>query len=220
MVMIIFNLIEFFNVKIPFLLCFLIPLCFFSGFWWLICSLLFFISFVFMFFLPYFFCWGNLGYFFGCDLISYGLILLSLWICVLMIRESIFRSCYFSGFFVFVVVFLMIILYCTFSRVGLLSFYVFFERRLIPTLFLILGKCTSFIWLWFRWRFFFGFEWPHCTVCVQRMIFCVSRFILVFVAWNTFKSRTSENEMKLWNRWFQITVIYFRDIRCFKLLCT
>jgi NADH-ubiquinone oxidoreductase chain 4 len=94
-----------------------------------------------MFFLPYFFCWGNLGYFFGCDLISYGLILLSLWICVLIIlaRESVFRYGYFSGFFVFVVVVLTIMLYCTFSRVGLLSFYVFFESRLIPTLFLILG---------------------------------------------------------------------------------
>lgn len=30
-------------------------------------------------------------------------------------------------------------LYCTFRRVGLLSFYIFFESRLIPTLFLILG---------------------------------------------------------------------------------
>jgi hypothetical protein len=54
---------------------------FFSGFWWLICSLLFFISFVCLFFFPYFFVvvvgvvWGKN---FGCDLISYGLILLSL----------------------------------------------------------------------------------------------------------------------------------------------
>jgi NADH-ubiquinone oxidoreductase chain 4 len=28
---------------------------------------------------------------------------------------------------------------CTFRRIGLLSFYIFFESRLIPTLFLILG---------------------------------------------------------------------------------
>nr|QXT44448.1 NADH dehydrogenase subunit 4 [Apolemotermes fodiens] len=125
-------------------LCFLIlliPLCIFPSFWWLICSLLFASSFFYLFFFPYFFCWGNLGSFFGCDLISYGLILLSLWICVLMIlaSESIFRSGYFSGFFVFVVISLTIMLYCTFSSVGLLSFYVFFESSLIPTLFLILG---------------------------------------------------------------------------------
>jgi NADH-ubiquinone oxidoreductase chain 4 len=58
-----------------------------------------------MFFFPCFFCWGGLGYIFGCDLISYGLILLSLWICVLMVlaTESIFRLGYFSGFFLFVV---------------------------------------------------------------------------------------------------------------------
>jgi hypothetical protein len=39
---------------------------------------------------------------------------------------------------------------------------------------------------------------------VQWMIFCSSRFILVFVTWNTCKSRTSENEMKLWNRGFKL----------------
>lgn len=125
-------------------LCFLIfltPLCLFSSFWWLICGLLFFISFIYLFSFPYFFCWGGLGYIFGCDLISYGLILLSLWICVLIIlaRESIFRLGYFSGFFVFVVIILTIMLYCTFRRISLLSFYIFFESRLIPTLFLILG---------------------------------------------------------------------------------
>nr|YP_009351672.1 NADH dehydrogenase subunit 4 [Globitermes sulphureus]AQP30348.1 NADH dehydrogenase subunit 4 [Globitermes sulphureus] len=122
-------------------LLFLTPLCLFSGSWWLVCSLLFFITFIYMFFFPYFFCWGGLGYLFGCDLISYGLILLSLWICVLMIlaSESIFRLGYFSGFFLFVVLALTIMLYCTFSSISLLSFYIFFESSLIPTLFLILG---------------------------------------------------------------------------------
>jgi NADH-ubiquinone oxidoreductase chain 4 len=45
--------------------------------------------------------WGNLGYMFGCDYISYGLILLSFWICVLKItaRESVFRSSYYPGLF-------------------------------------------------------------------------------------------------------------------------
>jgi hypothetical protein len=42
----------------------------------------------------YFVVWGNLGYTFGCEYISYGLILLRLWGCVLIImdRQSIFRS--------------------------------------------------------------------------------------------------------------------------------
>nr|AQP29942.1 NADH dehydrogenase subunit 4 [Diversitermes sp. A TB-2017] len=122
-------------------LVFLIPLCLFSGSWWLVCSMMFFISFIFLFFFPYFFCWGGLGYIFGCDLISYGLILLSLWICVLMVlaSESVFRSGYFPGFFLFVTLSLTILLYCTFSSISLLSFYIFFESSLIPTLFLILG---------------------------------------------------------------------------------
>jgi len=58
---------------------------------------------------------------------------------MVLARESIFHLSYFSGFFLFVVIFLNIMLYCTFRRVGLLSFYIFFESRLIPTLFLILG---------------------------------------------------------------------------------
>jgi len=87
---------------------------------------LFFISFVYLFF-SLFFCWSGLGYIFCCDLISYGLILLSLWICVLMIlaRDSIFRLGYFSELFLFVVIILTIILYCTFRRIGLLTFYIF-----------------------------------------------------------------------------------------------
>nr|YP_009250462.1 NADH dehydrogenase subunit 4 [Coptotermes gestroi]AMX22661.1 NADH dehydrogenase subunit 4 [Coptotermes gestroi] len=121
-------------------LLFLTPLCV-SCSWWLVCSLLFLVSFFYLFSFPYFFCWGGLGYFFGCDVISYGLVLLSLWICVLMVlaSESVLRSNYFPGFFLFVVVFLATMLYCTFSSVGLLSFYIFFESSLIPTLFLILG---------------------------------------------------------------------------------
>nr|YP_009351607.1 NADH dehydrogenase subunit 4 [Hirtitermes hirtiventris]AQP30057.1 NADH dehydrogenase subunit 4 [Hirtitermes hirtiventris] len=122
-------------------LIFLIPLCIFSQVWWLICSMMFLISFIYLFFFPYFFCWGGLGYVFGCDLISYGLILLSLWICVLMVlaSESVFRFKYFSGFFLIVVIVLTILLYCTFGSISLLSFYIFFESSLIPTLFLILG---------------------------------------------------------------------------------
>ena len=58
---------------------------------------------------------------------------------MVLARESIFRLNYFSGFFLFVVIALTIMLYCTFTRIGLLSFYIFFESSLIPTLFLILG---------------------------------------------------------------------------------
>nr|AVN67902.1 NADH dehydrogenase subunit 4 [Epilampra maya] len=120
---------------------FLIPLCFSKTYWWLIQSLLFMMSFIFMLMFPYFYSWGNIGYLFGCDYISYGLILLSIWICILMIMasESILRYKYFSNFFLFMVVLLLLMLVCTFSSLNLFSFYLFFESSLIPTLFLILG---------------------------------------------------------------------------------
>lgn len=58
---------------------------------------------------------------------------------MVLARESVFRFFYFPGFFLFVVIILAVMLYCTFGRLSLLSFYIFFESRLIPTLFLILG---------------------------------------------------------------------------------
>nr|AVN67451.1 NADH dehydrogenase subunit 4 [Gyna caffrorum] len=123
-----------------FVLC-LIPLCFLEGGWWLVQVLLFFISFSYMFMFSYNFCWGGLSYMFGCDYISFGLIMLSLWICVLMIMasESILRSSYFSNFFLFMVLVLLLSLMCSFSSMNLFSFYLFFESSLIPTLFLVLG---------------------------------------------------------------------------------
>jgi NADH-ubiquinone oxidoreductase chain 4 len=132
--MIIFSLIDFFSVKSSFVFfIFLTPLCVFPRFRCLVCSLSFFISFVCLFFFPYFFCWSGLGYIFRCDLISYGLIFLSLWICVLMVlaRESIFHLGYFSVFFSF---YCYCSYYCTLRRI-----FFFFESGLIPTLFLILG---------------------------------------------------------------------------------
>nr|URX53314.1 NADH dehydrogenase subunit 4 [Cryptotermes cavifrons] len=120
---------------------FLIPLCFFGGVWWLLHSLVFLVSFLFFFAFPCFMGWSSLGYMFGCDYLSYGLILLSFWICVLMVMasESILRSHYHPGLFLFFVVLLVIFLFCTFGSVSLFSFYLFFESSLIPTVFIILG---------------------------------------------------------------------------------
>nr|YP_005351199.1 NADH dehydrogenase subunit 4 [Periplaneta americana]ADD71934.1 NADH dehydrogenase subunit 4 [Periplaneta americana] len=122
-------------------LIFLIPLCLLGNSWWMIQSLMFLLCFLFMFSMPSLFCWSNLGYLFGEDLISFGLILLSLWICVLMIMasESIFRHNYYKNFFLFIVLILVIMLYCTFGSLSMFSFYLFFEGSLIPTFFLILG---------------------------------------------------------------------------------
>nr|YP_010946981.1 NADH dehydrogenase subunit 4 [Symplocodes ridleyi]WGO57738.1 NADH dehydrogenase subunit 4 [Symplocodes ridleyi] len=122
-------------------LVFLIPMCFMMKSWWLIQSLFFLVSLGFMSMMPYFFCWGGISYLFGCDYMSFGLILLSLWICSLMIMasESVLYYNFFPSFFLVMVLLLMIMLYCAFGSMSLFSFYLFFESSLIPTLFLILG---------------------------------------------------------------------------------
>nr|WEY03888.1 NADH dehydrogenase subunit 4 [Sweltsa sp.] len=128
-------------LKVLISLIFLVPLCFMKNMWWLVQSLLFLLTFVFMFVNVFSTFFGNLGYFMGCDILSYGLILLSLWICVLMVTasESVYRYRNYEGFFLLMILVLLILLYCTFSSMNLFMFYLFFESSLIPTLFLILG---------------------------------------------------------------------------------
>lgn len=101
-----------------------------------------FIVIFFMFFnLKFNFYWVNISYFLGVDLISYGLIILRVWICSLMLisRELVFKLNNYIEYFLFLILFLLFILYLTFRRINIFLFYLFFERRLIPTLFLILG---------------------------------------------------------------------------------
>jgi NADH-ubiquinone oxidoreductase chain 4 len=117
------------------------PLCFLKKRFWTVQNFLFFISFLFILNNFYRNYWIRISYFLGSDILSYGLILLRFWICVLIIiaREGIFRVNNYRNFFIFVVLFLLTILFLTFRTSNLFLFYVFFESSLIPTLFLILG---------------------------------------------------------------------------------
>lgn len=128
-------------LKFLFILIFIIPICFLKKNYWMVQNFIFLITFLFVcnnFYSSYRI---SLRYFIGVDLISYGLILLRLWICslILIARESINRYNNYKNFFSFVVLILLIFLVLTFSVTSLFIFYLFFERRLIPTLFLILG---------------------------------------------------------------------------------
>nr|AYW52215.1 NADH dehydrogenase subunit 4 [Amarygmini sp. ACP-2013] len=127
-------------MKFLFSLIFMIPLCFLGGFWvnqfiWLVLSFMFLVSF------------STFGYFallsfeLGVDLLSYVLVLLSFWICSLMLMASgmIYLKNNWYSLFILVVLFLMISLYITFSSLNLFIFYIFFEVSLIPTLILIVG---------------------------------------------------------------------------------
>nr|AGC22304.1 NADH dehydrogenase subunit 4 [Trigonopteryx hopei] len=119
----------------------MIPLCFMMCSWWLIQSL----GFLMMFFLLLnFYNYSDyfmVGYIFGLDYYSFMLIMLSVWICFLMINASmlIYNSLYYPHIFLLMILFLLIMLFCSFSSLNLFSFYIFFESSLIPTLFLILG---------------------------------------------------------------------------------
>nr|YP_010625942.1 NADH dehydrogenase subunit 4 [Amurinocellia sinica]WBK02688.1 NADH dehydrogenase subunit 4 [Amurinocellia sinica] len=103
-------------------------------------NLIFMMLFMFQFF------WTNqmfvsISYFFGVDILSFFLIILSFWITSLMIlsSENIFYKDNKSLFFMFNLLMLMWLLILSFLSLSLLGFYIFFESSLIPTLFLILG---------------------------------------------------------------------------------
>jgi hypothetical protein len=74
----IFNLIVFFNVKVPLFSYFFNPVMYLFLIFMISLFINVFYFFYLFFFLSLFFCWGGLGYIFGCDLISYGLIFISL----------------------------------------------------------------------------------------------------------------------------------------------
>nr|AQM40065.1 NADH dehydrogenase subunit 4 [Capnogryllacris melanocrania] len=128
-------------LKLIFMMVFLIPVCFINKGWWVIQNSLYFMSFLFIFFCVMGGDFSYLSYIFGCDVISYGLIMLSFWICALMLTasESVNRYEVNQILFLVMVLVLLMMLYCTFSSMSLFSFYVFFEGSLIPTLLLILG---------------------------------------------------------------------------------
>nr|YP_009560404.1 NADH dehydrogenase subunit 4 [Peckia australis]QAB06062.1 NADH dehydrogenase subunit 4 [Peckia australis] len=128
-------------LKIISFILFLFPLCFMYNTYWMVQGFLFLLSFIFILMNMYSNYFMSISYFFGCDMISYGLILLSLWIVSLMLMasESVFKYNNYVNLFLVNIILLLILLVLTFSSMSLFMFYLFFESSLIPTLFLILG---------------------------------------------------------------------------------
>nr|YP_009244984.1 NADH dehydrogenase subunit 4 [Endoclita signifer]AMR73728.1 NADH dehydrogenase subunit 4 [Endoclita signifer] len=128
-------------MKFIFFLIYMIPLCFMKKKFWLVQMMLFMMMFLFMLLNLniYYFC--NLSYFFSIDIISYSLILLSIWICVLMLMasENLLKKKYYYNFFKLNILLLLLLLMLTFMSLNLFMFYLFFEGSLIPTLMLIIG---------------------------------------------------------------------------------
>nr|AND96508.1 NADH deshydrogenase subunit 4 [Milichus apicalis] len=128
-------------MKFFMMMIFMIPLSFFSKKFWLNQCMYFIMFFLFIFVNSYNFLFKNISYFLGCDLLSYCMVLLSLWICSLMIMasESLNYKNNYMNVFLLVILFMLIFLYITFSSMNLFLFYLFFEMSLIPTLILIVG---------------------------------------------------------------------------------
>nr|YP_009227479.1 NADH dehydrogenase subunit 4 [Parnara guttata]AFN21414.1 NADH dehydrogenase subunit 4 [Parnara guttata] len=128
-------------MKIFFMMIFMIPLCFIKKMFWMVQMCMFLMFFIFMNLTINILNYCNLSYMLGCDMISFGLILLSLWICSLMMMasEKLLKNNFYVNFFMINVLFLLIMLYLTFSMMNLFMFYMFFEGSLIPTLMLIVG---------------------------------------------------------------------------------
>nr|ALO77454.1 NADH deshydrogenase subunit 4 [Dermestidae sp. GENSP01] len=127
-------------MKFIFFILFLIPLVFYNYFW-LFQSFFFICTFIFIFNFSFNFEFIGVSYYFGLDLLSYSLILLSLWICSLMIMASefLFKFNNYYRLFMFSILFLLLSLILVFSSMNVFIFYLFFEVSLIPTLMLIVG---------------------------------------------------------------------------------
>nr|WIL79856.1 NADH dehydrogenase subunit 4 [Tillus nitidus] len=126
-------------MKIMFSLLLLIPLSFKN--YWMMNYYFVLIMFVSFFYISLDFKFNSISYFLGLDLLSFLMILLSFWICMLMILASkkLFEKNYNWQYFMFLNLIMMIILFMIFSSMNLMVFYLFFEFSLIPVLFMIMG---------------------------------------------------------------------------------
>lgn len=118
----------------------LIPLRFYINYWriqnlFLILSIIFIVKFNLRNLII------RISYNFGYDLLSYTLIILSIWICILIViaREKIFKMNFYFKLFLILNVILLVTLILAFRALNLFVFYLFFEIRLIPVLLIILG---------------------------------------------------------------------------------
>nr|YP_010610499.1 NADH dehydrogenase subunit 4 [Agrilus discalis]WAP90839.1 NADH dehydrogenase subunit 4 [Agrilus discalis] len=128
-------------MKFTFMMLMMIPLSLFSNYFWINQLMFLMLTFFFLFFFSPDNIFLYISGVFGWDLLSYNFILLSMWICSLMVLASykIYKEKFYSSMFCFSVLLLLMSLYFLFSSLNLFIFYLFFEISLIPTLILILG---------------------------------------------------------------------------------
>nr|AML25948.1 NADH dehydrogenase subunit 4 [Staphylinidae sp. BMNH 1274220] len=128
-------------MKFIFMFMFMIPLSFLNKKYYLNLALYFYMSFIFLINMKFSSMVESITFYLMADLLSYTMIMLSMWICTLMILASakVFNSNNYSELFLFMILMLLISLIMAFSSSNLFMFYLFFEMSLIPTLILIIG---------------------------------------------------------------------------------
>nr|WEG23145.1 NADH dehydrogenase subunit 4 [Bithia sp. 1 HNL-2023a] len=128
-------------LKFIIMILFIFPLCLLHNMYWMVQNMIFLGGFMLILMNMNSNFFMNISYLFGCDLISYGLILLSVWIISLMLMASelIYKNNNYVSMFLMNIILLLIFLILSFLSMSLFMFYLFFESSLIPTLFLILG---------------------------------------------------------------------------------
>nr|AHF21739.1 NADH dehydrogenase subunit 4 [Apatania sp. YW-2014] len=128
-------------MKFIFMMLFSMILCFTKNMFWMIQYMIYFLVVMFLLIPMKSYYMFNISYIFSCDIISYFLILLSIWVSGLMILSSlkVYMKNFYNSMFLFNISFLLLMLICTFSTTNLFMFYLFFESSLIPVLLLILG---------------------------------------------------------------------------------
>nr|AFQ62238.1 NADH dehydrogenase subunit 4 [Nargus velox] len=127
-------------MKFMFMMIFMIPLSFLKKNFWLNQFMYFILFYLLLMNFSFNKMFISLGFGLGIDLLSFMMILLSVWICSLMIMAS--EKVYFKknfNNFLFNYFIINIFLFLTFSSMNLFMFYMFFEASLIPTLILIMG---------------------------------------------------------------------------------
>nr|APT41475.1 NADH dehydrogenase subunit 4 [Viannamyia furcata] len=128
-------------LKVLLFFLFLMILCLNKKLYWMVHNLIFVMFFIFLMSSMESLNWSKISYIMGVDYLSYGLILLSIWIIgmMMMASEKVYYFNKQSSMFMLLLVMLLILLILTFSTMNIFLFYLFFEGSLIPTFFLILG---------------------------------------------------------------------------------
>nr|YP_010222662.1 NADH dehydrogenase subunit 4 [Urochela caudata]UCC46125.1 NADH dehydrogenase subunit 4 [Urochela caudata] len=157
-------------MKMLLFMMFLIPLIYH---WWILIICFMFIVLFFIFYNSMNYI-SSMSFFFGMDILSWGLIMLTCWMVFLMMLASnkVYNKNNNSSEFSLIMIFMLLILVMVFMVNNMLLFYISFESSLIPTLFLIFG------WGYQPERLFSGFYLLFYTLFGSLPLLLVISYIL------------------------------------------